>query len=446
MQFLGGKYRGKSKKTRYIALNIIDLMTTLLKQVKIADNQSPFNGKIKDILLENQQIVSISDDYKGTADKTIDIKGLIVSPGFVDPFVHFCDPGLEHRENLHSGAAAAQQGGFTTVFTLPNTQPVVDTKSQVTYIKQHNESLPINVYPIGAISKKAEGKDLAEMIDMHSNGAVTFSDGLYPVQSTLLFLKALQYVKAFDGVVMQMPIDKSLGSLGLMNEGILSTKLGLPGIPAIAEELIISRDIELLRYTQSKLHITGVSTAKGITMISAAKKEGLHITCSVTPYHLFFNEEDLSDYNTLLKVFPPLRTKKDQTALISAIEDGTVDCISTHHIPQDWDGKTIEFENAKAGIACIETAFVSTKHLLPNISDEKIAALFGSNARSIFNLPNATINEGLEADLTIYTNDQSTCLSKKDSKSKSANSPFWDLTLNAKVIGTYVKGKLHINA
>ncbi len=420
-------------------------MTTLLKQVKIADNQSPFNGKIKDILLDNQQIVSISDAYSGKADQTIDIEGIIVSPGFVDPFVHFCDPGLEHRENLITGADAAQQGGFTTVFTLPNTLPVVDTKSQVTYIRQYNNTLPVNVFPIGAISKKTEGKDLSEMIDMHSNGAVAFSDGLYPVQSTLLFLKALQYVKAFDGVVMQMPIDKSLGSLGLMNEGILSTKLGLPGIPAIAEELIISRDIELLRYTQSKLHITGVSTAKGIAMIAAAKKEGLNLSCSVTPYHLFFNEEDLSDYNTLLKVFPPLRTKQDQSALLKAVENGIVDCISSHHIPQDWDGKTIEFENAKAGIACIETSFASVKHVLPTIEDDKLAALFSTNARIIFNLPNANIAEGAIADITLYTAHQTTCLSKKDSKSKSANSPFWDIELKGKVIGTYTKGKLNIN-
>lgn len=420
-------------------------MTTLLKQVKIADNQSPFNGKIKDILLENRKIVSISDNYSGKADQVIEAFGLTVTPGFVDPFVHFCDPGLEHRENLQSGASAAKQGGFTAVFTLPNTLPVVDTKSQVNYIKQNSEGLGVNVYPIGAISKKVEGKDLAEMIDMHSNGAVAFSDGLYPVQSTLLFLKALQYVKAFDGVVIQMPIDKSLGSLGLMNEGILSTKLGLSGIPAIAEELIISRDIELLRYTQSKLHITGVSTAKGIAMIAAAKKEGLKLTCSVTPYHLFFSEEDLSDYNTLLKVFPPLRTKKDQEALLKAVEEGIVDCISSHHIPQDWDGKTIEFENAKAGIACIETSFASIKHLLPNLADEQMANLFSNNVRSIFNLPNANIIEGNDADITFYTQNQSTCLSKKDSKSKSANSPFWDLELKGKVIGTYTKGRLNIN-
>jgi dihydroorotase len=420
-------------------------MTTLIKQVKIADLQSPFNGKIKDILLDNHKIIDISDHCTENADQTIHVEGLVVSPGFVDPFVHFCDPGLEHRENLQTGAEAAQHGGYTTVFTVPNTLPIVDTKSQVIYIKQNSQTLPIHVLPIGAISKKTEGKDLAEMIDMFNNGAVAFSDGLYPVQSTLLFLKALQYVKAFDGVAIQMPIDKSLGSLGLMNEGILSTKLGLPGIPSIAEELIISRDIELLRYTQSKLHITSVSTAKGIAMIAAAKKEGLQISCSVTPYHLFYNEEDLGNYDTLLKVFPPLRTKQDQLALLKAVEEGIVDCVSSHHMPQDWDGKTIEFENAKAGIASIETSYATVAHLLPNLSEQAIAALFGSNARKIFNLPSATIQTGADAELTFFTNKQTTCLSVKDSKSKSANSPFWDKILNGKIIGTYVKGKAILN-
>ena len=420
-------------------------MTILLRQVKIADTKSPFNGLVKDILLQDHQIISISDKYKGEADQTIELKNAFVSPGFVDPFVHFCDPGMEHRETLHTGAEAAQQGGFTTVFVIPNTQPVIDTKSQVTYIKQHSQDLPIHILPIGALSKKLEGKDLAEMIDMHSNGAVAFSDGLYPVQSTLLFLKALQYVKAFEGVVIQMPIDKSLGSLGLMNEGILSTRLGLPGIPAIAEELIIQRDIELLKYTNSKLHITGVSTAKGVALIAAAKKEGLQITCSVTPYHLFFTEEDLNNYDTLLKVFPPLRTKEDQKALITAVENGTVDCISTHHMPQDWDGKTIEFENAKAGIASIETSFAAVKQTIPSLSEARLAELFSSNARNIFGLNNCSIQEGAEAELTIFSSQETTNLSKENSKSKSANSPFWNITLTGKVLGTYVKGKLSIN-
>ena len=420
-------------------------MSILLRQVKIADPASPFHNKVKDILVKDQKIVSITDHFDGKAEFVFEKPGSIVSPGWVDPFVHFCDPGMEHRETLISGAAAAQKGGFTNVFALPNTQPITDNKSQVTYIKQQSNSLPIHVNPIGALSKKIEGKDLAEMIDMYNNGAVAFSDGMHPVQSTLLFLKALQYVKAFDGVVIQMPIDKSLGSLGLMNEGILSTQLGLPGIPAIAEELIISRDIELLRYTQSKLHITGVSTAKGIAMIASAKKEGLQVTCSVTPYHLFFTEEDLKEYNTLLKVFPPLRTMKDQEALLKAVEDGTVDCISSHHLPQDWDGKTIEFENAKAGIACIETSFSAVLQKLPKLSEEKIAAIFSTNARNIFGLSTGTIQENSIAELTLFNTTENTLMSKTESASKSANSPFWDIPLKGKVLGTIVKNTLHIN-
>ena len=421
-------------------------MTILLSQVKIADTRSPFNGLVKDILIKDQQIASISDKFDGNADQIIDFKNTIVSPGFIDPFVHFCDPGMEHRETLNTGSNAALQGGFTTVFVVPNTSPVIDNKSQVTYVQQHSQDLPIHILPIGALSKKIEGKDLAEMIDMNVNGAVAFSDGLNPVQSTLLFLKALQYVKAFDGVVIQMPIDNSWGSLGLMNEGILSTKLGLPGIPAIAEELIIARDIELLKYTNSQLHITGVSTARGIEFIRNAKKEGYKITCSVTPYHLFFTEDDLYNYNTLLKVSPPLRTKLDQVALFKAIEDGTIDCISSHHMPQDWDAKTIEFENAKAGIASIETSFATIQHLFPNLSENRIVELFSINARNIFKLENSGFIECAIADFTFYNKKETTLLSQKNSKSKSANSPFWDIPLKGKIKGTFSKGKLHLTS
>jgi len=420
-------------------------MTILLRQVKIADQHSPFNGQVKDILLQDSVLISIKDQISDSADQIVDIPGTIVSLGWVDPFTHFCDPGYEHRETLVTGAAAAQNGGFTTVFVVPNTQPVIDNKTQVNYIVQQDCQLPIHVLPIGALSKKIEGKDLAEMIDMHQAGAVASSDGLYPVQSTLLFLKALQYVKTFDGVVIQMPIDKSLGSLGLMNEGITSTQLGLPGIPAIAEELMIARDIELLKYTNSKLHITGVSTAKGIALIEAAKKEGLSITCSVTPYHLYFNETDLSSYDSLLKVYPPLRTKADQAALLKAVENGIVDCISSHHQPQDWDGKTIEFEYAKAGIGCIETTFATLNQLLPQLNDDKLANLLSNHARSIFKLSTSTINEGNNVELTLFNRKETTTLSKSNSKSKSANNPFLEKALTGKVVGTFAKGQLILN-
>jgi len=420
-------------------------MTILLRQVKIADQHSPYNGQVKDILLQDAELVSIQDHFDGKADQIVDIPGTIVSTGWVDPFTHFCDPGYEHRETLKSGASAAQAGGFTSVFVVPNTQPVIDNKTQINYIVQQQQALPIQILPIGALSKKIEGKDLAEMIDMHQAGAVALSDGLYPVQSNLLFLKALQYVKTFDGVVIQMPIDKSMGSIGLMNEGITSTQIGLPGIPAIAEELMIARDIELLKYTNSKLHITGVSTAKGIALIEAAKKEGLAITCSVTPYHLYFNETDLNTYDTLLKVYPPLRTKTDQAALQDAVERGVVDCISSHHQPQDLDGKTIEFEYAKAGIACIETTYATINHLFPKLKDEAIANLLSNHARQIFNLGSSTIKEGQKIELTLFNRDQTSSISKAASKSKSANNPFWDKALKGTVLGTYAKGQLHLN-
>jgi len=420
-------------------------MTILLRQVKIADQHSPYNGQVKDILLQDAVLVSIQDHYEGKADQIVDYPGTIVSLGWVDPFTHFCDPGYEHRETLKTGAAAAQAGGFTTVFVVPNTQPVMDNKTQVNYIVQQQQHLPIEILPIGALSKKIEGKDLAEMIDMHQAGAVASSDGLYPVQSNLLFLKALQYVKTFDGVVIQMPIDKSMGAVGLMNEGITSTQIGLPGIPAIAEELMIARDIELLKYTKSKLHITGVSTAKGIALIEAGKKAGLALTCSVTPYHLYFNETDLNTYDTLLKVYPPLRTKADQAALQDAVERGVVDCISSHHQPQDWDGKTIEFEYAKAGIACIETTYATINHLFPKLKDEAIANLLSNHARQIFNLGSNTIKEEQKVDLTLFNRTNSFTPTKATSKSKSVNNPFLDKAFNGTVIGTYSKGQLHLN-
>jgi dihydroorotase len=420
-------------------------MTILLRQVKIADQHSPYNGQVKDILLQDAVLVSIQDHYEGKADQILDYPGTIVSLGWVDPFTHFCDPGYEHRETLKTGAAAAQAGGFTTVFVVPNTQPVMDNKTQVNYIVQQQQHLPIEILPIGALSKKIEGKDLAEMIDMHQAGAVASSDGLYPVQSNLLFLKALQYVKTFDGVVIQMPIDKSMGAVGLMNEGITSTQIGLPGIPAIAEELMIARDIELLKYTNSKLHITGVSTAKGIALIEAGKKAGLALTCSVTPYHLYFNETDLNTYDTLLKVYPPLRTKADQAALQDAVERGVVDCISSHHQPQDWDGKTIEFEYAKAGIACIETTYATINHLFPKLKDEAIANLLSNHARQIFNLGSNTIKEEQKVDLTLFNRTNSFTPTKATSKSKSVNNPFLDKAFNGTVIGTYSKGQLHLN-
>ncbi len=417
----------------------------LLKKVLIANELSEFNGLVKDIYIENNCIVEIADEINHTNCTVFNQENSIVSSGWVDVFSHFCDPGFEYRETLSSGAKAAVAGGFTQVFVLPNTNPVIQSKSQVEYIVQQSKTLPTQIHPLGAVTKNIEGKDLAEMYDMQNSGAIAFSDGLQPIQTPGLLLKALQYVIAFDGTIIQIPIDKSIGANGLMNEGIASTQLGLPGIPTIAEEIIIQRDIDLVRYTQSKLHITGISTAKSIALIQAAKAEGLAISCSVTPYHLFYCDEDLQSYNTNLKVNPPLRTKADMLALRAAVENGSVDCIATHHTPHNFDAKVCEFEYAKNGMIGLQTAFATLQHILPNLHATKLAQLFSNNARNLFGLPNAAINIQQPADLTIFTQHNSTTITKENNQSKSFNTPFENTTLKGKVLGIVTKGELHLN-
>lgn len=420
-------------------------MKILVKQAVIADPGSPYHGQVTDILINGEQISKIAPNITDTADEIIDAAGALVSQGWVDIFSHFCDPGYEYKETLETGAAAAAAGGFTRVFVLPNTLPVVDSKSQVEYICHKSRSFPVTIQPLGAITRGTEGKDLAEMYDMKQSGAAAFSDGMLPVQSPGLFVKALQYVKAFDGTLVQVPLDKSIGAGGLINEGVISTRLGLPGIPALAEEVIIKRDIDLLRYTQSRLHITGVSTRNGMRFIEAAKKEGLNISCSVTPYHLFFCDEDMQSYDTNLKVNPPLRTREDMLALREAVVNGVVDCIASHHIPQDWDNKTCEFEYAKNGMTGLETSFAVVNHLLPELPADQLVRLFSLQARSLFHLPATPIKEGAAAELTIFSRTAQTLLSRTQLKTKSANTPFLERELNGKVLGIVHKGKLTIN-
>ena len=363
----------------------------------------------------------------------------------MDIFTDFADPGFEYRESIESGAAAALAGGFSHVFVVPNTKPSIQNKPQVNYVIEKARHLPINVYPIGAVSKNIEGKDLAEMYEMQQAGAVAFSDGLHPVQSSGLLLKALQYIIAFNGTIIQVPIDKSIGSFGLMTEGIISTQLGLPGSPAFSEILIIKRDLDLLRYTNSKLHITGVSTAESIALIAAAKAEGLPVSCSVTPYHLFFCDEDMVSYDTNLKVTPPLRNKTDMMALREAVESGVVDCITSHHLPQNWDNKTCEFEYAANGMIGLQTSFVVLNQLLNNLAEIKLADLMGNNARKLFNLSNNSIEIGGIADFTLFTKEGNSTLMKEINKSKSANSAFFNVPLAGKVVGVYTKGRWNRN-
>ncbi|HTN05774.1 dihydroorotase [Agriterribacter sp.] len=418
-------------------------MTILIRKAIITQPGSPFNGQQKDILITGGIIVRIADDITEKADTIIEREGLQVSPGWVDIFAHLCDPGYEFKETLQTGARAAAAGGYTHVFVLPNTNPVVHSKSQVEYIKEKSRSLPVNIHPLGAISKNAEGKDLAEMYDMFASGAIAFSDGINAVQSAGVLLKALQYVKAFEGVLIQMPQDKSIGAHGLMNEGIISTRLGLPGKPVIAEEMMVARDIELAAYTSSKLHFTGISSQRSVDHIKKAKEKGLQVSCSVTPYHLFFSDEDLVNYDTNLKVNPPLRTPENRQALREAINNGWIDCIATHHFPQEWDSKTCEFEYAGYGMIGLETAFGVAG--AAGISAERWVELCSINPRNIFGLPAAAIQEEQPADITLFHPDIPYRFEEKQIQSKSKNSPLIGKELKGKVIGIINGEKVFLN-
>ena len=417
-------------------------MEILLRQVRIIDPSSPFHQQTKDIYISNGFIQRIGSIEPGN-ERVIDIPGLHVSPGWVDMFAHFCDPGFEFRETLQSGAEGAAKGGFTDVMVIPNTAPVLHNKAGVEYITQRSRNLPVTIHPIGAVTKNNEGKELAEMYDMHASGAVAFSDGTSTIQSSGLLLKALQYLKAINKILIQIPDDLSISSTGLMNEGILSTQLGLPGKPDIAEELMVSRDIELAKYTGSKIHITGISTAKSVNMVRIAKKEGINVTASVTPYHLYFSDEDLSGYDSNLKVNPPLRTKKDQAALREALSDGTIDCIASHHLPHDADHKVVEFEYAGYGMTGLETAYGALVSSIPGISVERMIEILSASPRQLFDLPSISIQEKEYACITLFDPVQKWTVG--ESSSKSDNSAFKGKELTGKPFGIICKDQLFLN-
>jgi dihydroorotase len=419
-------------------------MNLLLRQAKIIDPSSPFHQQQADIFIQDGILKTISPKLDITADKIIEAEGLFVSPGWLDVFAHFPDPGFEYKESLQTGANAAAAGGYTDVLLIPNTAPVVHNKSAVEYIVQRSKSFPVNLHPIAAVTKNAEGKELAEMYDMHDSGAIAFGDGNCSIQSSGILLKALQYLRAIDKVLIQLPDDRSISATGLMNEGIISTQLGLPGKPAIAEELMIARDIELAKYTESKIHFTGISTAKSVELIQRAKAEGIRVTCSVTPYHLFFCDEDLTTYDTNLKLNPSLRTSADREVLRNAVIDGTIDCIASHHFPHEKDSKIIEFEYAKYGMIGLETSFAVVRTILPQLPFEKLIEIFCANPRKIFDLPVASIKENETACLTLFT-DEKWIFKPQHIRSKSTNTAFLEKEFNGRPLGIINKDQVFLN-
>ncbi len=421
-------------------------MSVLIRQARVVDPQSDIHDQVVDILIEDGKIKAIDKSIDAKADKIIEEKELYISRGWVDIFADYREPGYEHKETINTGLACAAAGGFTTVLLAPNTNPVVSNKSTVQYVLEKANTSAVKVHPLGAITQDAEGKSLAEMLDMHAHGAIAFTDGWKPVQNTGLMLKALEYAKSFDGVLLQIPLDASLSAGGLMHEGDVSTRLGMAGIPVLAETVLIHRDIELLRYTGSKLHITGVSTAAGLKMIREAKAEGLNITCSVTPYHLALTHEALQGYDSVYKVTPVLRSEEDRQALIKGLKDGAIDCIVSHHRPQEWDAKAKEFEYAGDGMGIQEIVFgVIMNAIGAEVPLPRIVDALAIKPREIFGLPKAEISYGKQAELTIFTTAESWTFSEEQVQSQSKNNPFIGTTLKGKVLGIINKNKTHLN-
>lgn len=430
-------------------------MQVHIRQAKVSDKSSEFHNKLVDITIKDGVITKIGAAAKKSHDSSIEIgkkvvytceKGegpLYVSQGWVDVLADYREPGYEQKETIKTGLQAAAAGGFTDVCLVPNTDPTVSTKSVIEYVLNKATGSVVNVHPLGSISKDIKGEALAEMMDMQAHGALAFTDGWKPVQNANLMLKALEYVKAFDGTLIQVPEDSSIASGGLMHEGEMSTHLGMPGIPKESETIIIYRDIQLLRYTDSKLHITGVSTAEGVDMIRKAKKEKLNISCSVTPYHLALTDQSLSSYDSMFKVSPPLRSEKDRQALIKGLKDGTIDCIASHHRPHEWDAKTKEFEYAAYGMNVQELAYyITNEGVSDKVELERIVDALANKPRALFGLSSATIAKGNQAILSLFISKGSTTVS--DMRSASKNNPFIGKELPGKVIGIINNNHSHI--
>jgi dihydroorotase len=409
-------------------------MNLLIKSATIIDPGSSFHQQVADILIEKGVITQIADNIDADAE-LFDAEGKYVSPGFFDLNCNIGELGLETKEDLRSGTIAAAAGGFTGIALMPNSQPPVHSKSEVEYLLNRSKGNLVDVYPLGTISQKREGKDLAEMYDMYQSGAKAFTDGSRPVQDAGLMERALLYAQGFDALVFSYPEDTAIAGKAKVNEGEISTLLGMKGIPSLAEELMVARDLYLAEYTVSRIHFTTISTARSVELIREAKRKGIEVTCDVAAHHLVLTDEALLGFDSLYKVKPPLRTADDVAALIEGLKDGTIDAIVSQHTPHEIEFKDVEFEVAEYGITGLQTAF--SLALKAGLPVELIVEKLAINPREILGVETPVIAEGENANLVIFDTDAEWEYSAANNKSKSANSPYIGHSLKGKVLLTY---------
>lgn len=432
------------------------MRNVLLKSVTVIDEMSPFHLKEADILIKEGIFAHIGEpsaQYDHADDwQVIDGHGFNVSVGWIDMQANFNDPGYEYKEDLRSGVQAAAAGGFTEVVLMPNTQPVIQTKNDILYLRRGTDAL-VRLHPVAAVTRDTKGEELTEMIDLHEAGAVAFSDGSQPLWHTQVMLKALQYMQKFDGLLISRPEDIHLNMYGAMHEGLQSTLLGMKGMPVLAETVAIERDLSLLAYVAEeainrppRLHFSNVSAADSVALIREAKAKGLPVSCDVAAHQLYFDETALSDFDTNYKVNPPLRAAEDVKALIAGVQDGTIDAIVSAHQPQDEENKKCEFDMAAFGMTGLQTLYpilnnLVSKELPLDLLIRKITVA----PRQLLKLPVPQIKVNEPANLTLFDSDKVWELNETTNFSRSKNSPLFGAKLKGKVLGIFHDRQHHLD-
>ncbi|MBB1193398.1 dihydroorotase [Flavobacterium sp. SOK18b] len=407
-------------------------MKLIIRDAKIIDPKSSFHNTISDLLIVDGYIQEIGTNLENP-DQVQEIKldNLHLSQGWFDSSVSLGEPGFEDRETILNGLQVAAKSGFTSIALQPNSYPVIDNQSQIHFVKSKANQTATQLYPIGAMTKESAGKDIAELYDMKNAGAIAFGDYNKSTENANLLKIALQYVQDFDGLIIAFSQDEHIKGNGVANEGIISTQLGLKGIPNLAEEIHTARNLYLLEYTGGKLHLPTLSTEKSIALVKVAKSKGLQVSCSVAVHHLALTDEKLQEFDTRFKVSPPLRTESDRQALLNGVLDGTIDMITTDHNPIDIEHKKMEFDGAKNGTIGLESCFGALMTVLPlEVVIEKL-----TSGKKTFGIPEEIIANGSKANLTLFNPDFKSVFSKSSILSKSKNSAFLGTELNGKVYG-----------
>jgi dihydroorotase len=429
--------------------------TLVIAGGKVIDPASGYEGAA-DIYIQSGRILKIETKkllsggkLKSRSDEVVDARGKLVVPGLIDMHVHLREPGREDEETILSGSEAAVHGGFTTICCMPNTNPPLDSQEQIRFVLERAARAFCHVYPIGAITKKQEGKELAEIADIAEAGAVAVSDDGLPVMNSEVMRRALEYSRMFDIAVIDHCEDLNLSGNGVMNESFVSTKLGLPGLPSVSEELMVYRDIELAEYTGARVHIAHVSTAGSVELIRQAKARNIKVTCEVTPHHFTLTDEWIKTFDSNYKMKPPLRSRSDVEALKVGLQDGTIDCIATDHAPHSAEEKETEFDSAPFGIIGLETALgLVVTELIDKglLSWSQAIAKLTVNPAKVMGLETGRIKGGYPADVTVIDPEVAWTVDVKKFRSKCRNSPFGGRKLKGRVLYTIVDGNIVFRA